>query len=323
MDQQFYIHLPSNASMQLQPENTSASYKVSLPSRIELEGEWEVGLAEITYSVSWFNIPANEYFRVRVPSALAGFVDASGNPIEKDVGEGDFKVPEGYYEDAEQLMETLGRLWDEYWQRINSRLEDYLSTRPTLRGRPEANKVVVGSGKFLSHERRLEYRRADSETVPNTTRDSLAIKYDKFGHKASFALAATAHVLVLSPLLSDILSIEASDYSIEEGVKTYKSKNSVDLNRGNRHMYVYCSLIQDSIVGDSRVPLLRSFPLSGRKAGSVNESFSRIYYVPLKKQTFDNIEIELRNEVGQLIQFQYGHSNCVLHFRRATPRVLL
>ena len=45
----FYLTLPSNASMKVHPDNTLAHYITDLPQRISLSGEWECGMAEIQY----------------------------------------------------------------------------------------------------------------------------------------------------------------------------------------------------------------------------------------------------------------------------------
>ena len=52
----FYLTLPSNASMKMYPDNTLAHYITDLPRRIDLTGEWEYGLAEIQYPHTWYNI---------------------------------------------------------------------------------------------------------------------------------------------------------------------------------------------------------------------------------------------------------------------------
>lgn len=57
----FYLTLPSNASYSVFPRNTASVYKTQLSEPIELEGDWEVGLVEISYSKSWNSIPENEY----------------------------------------------------------------------------------------------------------------------------------------------------------------------------------------------------------------------------------------------------------------------
>ena len=44
----FYLTLPSNSSMNYYPSNMVARYTTKLPQVMELEGDWEVALAEIT-----------------------------------------------------------------------------------------------------------------------------------------------------------------------------------------------------------------------------------------------------------------------------------
>ena len=44
----FYVTLPSNSSMDYYPENTVACYTTKLANAVELEGDWEVGLAEMS-----------------------------------------------------------------------------------------------------------------------------------------------------------------------------------------------------------------------------------------------------------------------------------
>src|SRR5258705_5220337 len=44
---ELYLTLPSNASMDLYPDNTLTHYNVQLPDLIELSGEHEIGLAQI------------------------------------------------------------------------------------------------------------------------------------------------------------------------------------------------------------------------------------------------------------------------------------
>ncbi|GFS56123.1 uncharacterized protein TNCV_1650491 [Trichonephila clavipes] len=55
-NENFYITLPSNASMNYFPSNTQASFRTKLARPITLTGEWEVGLSEIFIPRTWFNI---------------------------------------------------------------------------------------------------------------------------------------------------------------------------------------------------------------------------------------------------------------------------
>jgi hypothetical protein len=45
----WYLTLPSNSSMKYYKDNTAAKYTTKLPDNVELNGDWEVALIEITY----------------------------------------------------------------------------------------------------------------------------------------------------------------------------------------------------------------------------------------------------------------------------------
>jgi len=61
----FYLTLPSNSSMDYYPQNTVAQYTTKLNSSIELDGEWEVGLTEISFPYNIENVMKREcYFEI-------------------------------------------------------------------------------------------------------------------------------------------------------------------------------------------------------------------------------------------------------------------
>ncbi len=55
----FYVTLPSNASKELFKSNTPSCYTVDLAKPIELSGRWMVGLCEIVYPHTWYNLPSH------------------------------------------------------------------------------------------------------------------------------------------------------------------------------------------------------------------------------------------------------------------------
>ena len=42
--------------MQYFPDNKASNFLTKLPRTLHLDGEWEVGLAEIDYRHTWYNI---------------------------------------------------------------------------------------------------------------------------------------------------------------------------------------------------------------------------------------------------------------------------
>ena len=48
--------------MDIYPENKLSDYMVHLPKEINLSGSWEMGLSEILYPNTWYNIDTNQYY---------------------------------------------------------------------------------------------------------------------------------------------------------------------------------------------------------------------------------------------------------------------
>ena len=58
-DNEFYINLLSNGSMQFYPDNKTTSFTTELPKTINLPGDWVVGLAEFQFPCSILTV--NEF----------------------------------------------------------------------------------------------------------------------------------------------------------------------------------------------------------------------------------------------------------------------
>ena len=86
----FYLVLPSNASMTTHPNNTLAQYITNLPRRICLSGEWECGLTEIHYPHDWYNV------------RNARLTVEHGDKTETDA-----YFEDGYYDSAKTLVRAL------------------------------------------------------------------------------------------------------------------------------------------------------------------------------------------------------------------------
>nr|DAC81379.1 TPA_asm: penton [Parasteatoda house spider adintovirus] len=88
----FYITLPSDASMHIFPDNTMSHFSTKLPKRLELLGEWEVGLVEIIYPRMWNNITED------------------GNSYEYNLGNGVKKknsIPSGFYDSVNEIIDQF------------------------------------------------------------------------------------------------------------------------------------------------------------------------------------------------------------------------
>ena len=84
--------LPRNSSMQYFPDNKTANFVTKLSKTLQLDGEWEVGLAEIDYPHIWYNIrEGKNSVEIYIPDKWAQ----------------EFSIQPGYYEKLIDVIDTL------------------------------------------------------------------------------------------------------------------------------------------------------------------------------------------------------------------------
>ena len=104
--QGFYITLPSNASLDVYPNNTLTKYTVRLPRTLYLKEGYEVALAEIMYPVSWETLRHIEGHRLTVV-----------NLIESNLTE--LLLPVSHYNSVEEFVGTINLTLDKFFEEIN------------------------------------------------------------------------------------------------------------------------------------------------------------------------------------------------------------
>ena len=86
-----YVTFPCNSSPDYYPENKISDYIVHLPKELQLPGSWEVGLAEIQFNHSRYNVDATKYWVI----------------YERGEVHIKTKLPSGYYQEPKQLIRLL------------------------------------------------------------------------------------------------------------------------------------------------------------------------------------------------------------------------
>lgn len=104
---------------------------------------------------------------------------------------------------------------------------------------------------------------------------------------------------------------------LKPNVSHISVRNGLTLN--TRALYVYCDIVSPRFVGDAYVPLLRVVGDNGHRGRNVCQSFVRPQYVPIVRNTFHDIEIDIRDDTGKQIPFIGGRVVVTLHFRRRPP----
>ena len=67
----------------------------------------------------------------------------------------------------------------------------------------------------------------------------------------------------------------------------------MDLNQGLESLYVYSSLVEPRIVGNSVVPLVRIVPVTGKHGQVVSTHFVNVHYLPFLGKEFGTVEIDI------------------------------
>lgn len=270
-----------------------AQYTTLLPHQIELDGNWEVGLVELFYPVSWYNVGEGEYFAVACETVTDGpiittryeelskttteLIPIRGPPVIEDVREGPFYITEGHYSSAQDLLNNMKQVWMEYWQK----------------------------------------QKIDRSYEPRLDSNSLSFRFNERTHKAVLKTAHPKHWIELSPNLADILAMKSTGRE-----NRLESQTEIDVNRAKHTFFVYCDIIEDSIVGDVRAPLLRATVARGSYGDNIRDIYIKPLYHPVRTNRFDTISISITTESGDLVPFNFGSSCVTLHFRQIAKPIV-
>lgn len=275
----FYITLPSNASMDVYPDNTLASYTTKLAQRISLiEDDWEVGLTEIQYPTLFSNVNAsNVWLRV-------GYYNKDDTS---------FTLEDGVYDTMENLAQALnsssgGGCIFEYRKNVNRIITnvDILTVNKV--------KYVIISPSLAAI---LGY------TLPSEMENflSYALYNDFQPNKAD------------SGYLQEQIKMHLR---LETNI-ALMAKYPINLEfEKPAHMYLYSDIVAPNFLGDKLAPLLRIVRIENNPSINIEKTFSEPYYIPVLKRNFETVEIHIKDDTGNAIPFLSGKLNVRLHFRR-------
>ena len=94
MESEFYVTLPSNSSMEYFSNNKTSNFVTKLSRTPQLDGECEVGLAEIDFSHTWYK--GKNSVEIYAPDDLY--------LVFKTV---EFGMQPGYYEKVQDVINAL------------------------------------------------------------------------------------------------------------------------------------------------------------------------------------------------------------------------
>lgn len=108
---------------------------------------------------------------------------------------------------------------------------------------------------------------------------------------------------------------------INEG--TLEGISEVLINGTIQSLYVYTSIVKPSLVGDTEAQLLRRVEVPTDKAFGETcvINYHNPHYHDLVTHEFDRIEIDIKDDTNQTVEFAFGRTEITLHFKKKTNNV--
>ena len=100
---EFYVTLPSNASLDVYPNNTLTKYTVRLPRTLYMKEGYEVALAEIMYPVSWLTLKKSSEHTIKIINVESETVDEA-------------YLPKSHYHSASDLVRAINHTLRKYFE---------------------------------------------------------------------------------------------------------------------------------------------------------------------------------------------------------------
>lgn len=263
------------------PDNTTTKFITKLPRQLSLHGDWAVSLAEIEYPMNFLHVPE------------------SGNFVTFENGDYDLKLKNN---DAMK----------------NGLYYNYEHEESTDVGR-SIHRDAIPSGVYQSIDSLIETINRLSKANGHLTFKSTVsgqIEVVRICDDANY------HDFRVSPAIAKLLGFneEACNSVMIDPECRYVGVRQASLsNVIPNTMFVYTDICENYITGDVQTPLLRTIPIESENyvyGASRIKTFPATRYIPLIRNSFGTIEIDIRDEYGKAIPFVEGTLTVTLQFKR-------
>lgn len=304
---EFYVTLPSNAGSDIF-ENKTSSYTTKLCQPIHLTGNWVVGLSSVYIPWSFYNIRKEEQVVVHIQGKKEMRYEVNFYP--------------GYYDSILRIVSSLPLITKRTKANQGKTLLEDLQLDQILQVTFD-NKNIQAESEDTSIVIEKEEHREENDTFSfhyDEYKNQVFIKY-KRDHRKQYVVGMSAG-------LQNLLGFNNNPHVEVAGVyfqpKTEKRKPilmnvsapfqcNLDYNIPSE-MNVCVDIVKDQpIVGK----LLRKISIHQYQYGKMHSFiFNRPHYVKVEKKYFDTLHVDLKDERGENLPFQFGTSNITLHFKR-------
>lgn len=330
-----FITLPSSV---MPLTNRPGLYTTTLSKPIILDGSYEIGLRQLSYTKLWNNVEQGEnIFYIRV--------NADVYRLSLDAG---------YYEPVQYLVEKLNEAilvsggvtggiqfgYSNHSHRLKLSLQ---GDRGVIFKRNSGLSKLIGAFKKPALDETSEFVMYDSDAgyvelpiqqdaIPNASPaiyikesyDGKGVTVSKESDMRDLGYETQQVARIVSNLRVRKLAALADGQKSGSKIPIIKSQLSTQLQSEVSletvpRLYVYCSDIESVHVGDIQSPLLAIVSTRGKHSEQVQEYFDQPFFVPTYKTSLYQITLKICNERGAIVNFN-GEVVCVLQVRRRGRR---
>ena len=294
MAESFYLTLLSDASMDHYPKNTPSNFTNKLIRTVDLPEDMEVALVEMSYVKTFNNVTI-----AKGSLQVFDFLYRQKNGYFGEMF--DCEIPQGYYSSAKIFAEQLNKSISRCVPRLREFHKDIFDYCDVTRkfsydsGDPYLTILIkgdllrllgAGSGIHIQNEtlyigpgKKSKYVFFDTESGSEVTR--------RFQLKETWKASLPAAEMQLPSQMQEVDSF-----------------------------IVYCSIIEQQIVGDTFSEMLRWIPIRGDDGKRQVERFIKPHYCSVMNRHIPTIQISIKNIFDEFIKFQLGVVQIKLHFRK-------
>ena len=197
------------------------------------------------------------------------------------------------------------------WINVTTGRVQYKDLGDTSGDSPKTVDYNIPTGKYSNIVQVLEAVRL--LTMNHSIRDLVSILYSPIVNKVRTRVIRESATLSLSDDLNEILGFRQGEVI---GYPGLISRYPCDISRGMTGLFVYSDVIENRMVGDTRVLLLRIVPVKGQSYDNVSQDFAYPQYHRVANYDNRDISIKVARDTGETIVFPSGKVSVVLHFRK-------
>ena len=162
----------------------------------------------------------------------------------------------------------------------------------------------------------------------------LTEKLQNAGSKSEFQYRARTNTMVLIVRDKEIITMEKylahlmgfqfttfahTTFHLSHGKPsmTFETLNAVDFNLKTHNLFVYCDILENTLLGGFYHPLLALVPTRKENYNTyVTNTFTDRHYIPMNSNVISRIKICIKDDRDENIKFRGGRTSLKLHFRR-------